>query len=89
MVSRLFRCQTTELTCADQYGGQRGLGIMSMCDVTEPSKRAVIKGIAEGNKCMTWRNNNGTTELYDINILRKAATSAVDGVAPNWRVSHA
>eukprot|EP00038_Savillea_parva_P029641 m.72422 g.72422 ORF g.72422 m.72422 type:complete len:396 (-) comp8782_c1_seq1:3137-4324(-) len=64
-------CQTTELSCADQYGSDVGSGIMRFCDVKSPQERAVIKGIAEGNKCMTYRVNNGTTELYDISILQK------------------
>eukprot|EP00037_Helgoeca_nana_P023851 m.248589 g.248589 ORF g.248589 m.248589 type:complete len:254 (+) comp26472_c0_seq2:2712-3473(+) len=71
-------CQTTERTCADQSQQEKGSGVMSYCDVTSSQKRDVVKGIADGNKCMTSRINNGTTELYDISILQKTKDGNAD-----------
>eukprot|EP00041_Stephanoeca_diplocostata_P018349 m.383810 g.383810 ORF g.383810 m.383810 type:complete len:408 (-) comp20984_c0_seq3:209-1432(-) len=64
-------CQTTSATCSTQVGMQTGSGIMTSCDITQPAQRAVLQKIANNEKCVASRVQNGSTLLWDLSVLEK------------------
>jgi hypothetical protein len=77
-----FRCRTRTGTCADQYGSERGSNKFTNCDMTTSEERKVLKGIAENNKCMAKRNNNGTIELCDPRMHTVVPFAHARGILP-------